>query len=159
MMLLGHHPNAFAEAIVSSETTYSIHLDTKFGPLEKIDVNAIVDACKDPWFNQTLCRVNDSIIRLAVVQGEFHWHQHADDDEFFYVLQGRFFIDLRSRKEDLRSSKEDLCTSEEALQERTVELLPNQGFTVPKGTVHKTRAPERAVVLLVEGAGLVLTGS
>lgn len=122
---------------MSSQTGYSINLDTKFGNLEKIDINALVNACKEPWFNQTLCRVNDCVVRLGVVHGEFHWHKHDEEDEFFYVVQGRFFIDL---------------------QDRSVELLPNQGFTVPKGVIHKTRAPERTVILMIEGAGVIPTG-
>jgi len=102
-----------------------------------VDVPALVQACKDRWYNQTLCRVNDSVVRLGVMQGEFHWHKHDEEDEFFYVLEGKFLIDLEGR---------------------TVELGPQQGFTVPKGIVHRTRAPERAVILMIEGAGVVPTG-
>ena len=116
---------------------YATHLDIKFGPLERIDVQALVDACTDRWYNQTLCRVNDSVVRLGVVQGEYHWHKHDKDDEFFYLVEGRFLIDLEGR---------------------TIELHPRQGFVVPKGVVHRTRAPERAVILMVENAGVVPTG-
>ena len=116
---------------------YSINVDTRYQPLEVVDVPALVQACKDRWYNQTLCRVNDSVVRLGVMQGEFHWHKHDEEDEFFYVLEGKFLIDLEGR---------------------TVELGPQQGFTVPKGIVHRTRAPERAVILMIEGAGVVPTG-
>ncbi len=116
---------------------YSTHLDVKYGPLELVDVPALVAACQHPWYNQTLCRVNDSVVRLGIVQGEYHWHKHDDEDEFFYVVEGRFLIDLEGR---------------------TVELGPRQGFVVPRGVVHRTRAPERAVILMVEGAGIVPTG-
>jgi mannose-6-phosphate isomerase-like protein (cupin superfamily) len=116
---------------------YSINLDIKYGPLELIDVQALADAYKDGWYNQTLCQVNDSVVRLGVMQGEFHWHKHDDEDEFFYVVDGRFIIDL---------------------EDRTVELLPKQGFTVPKGVIHRTRAPERSVILMIEGAGVKPTG-
>lgn len=122
---------------MSNSPAYSINLNTKFGHLEHIDINALVNTCKETWFNQTLCRVNDCVVRLGIVHGEFHWHKHDNEDEFFYVIQGRFFVDLENR---------------------SVELLPNQGFTVPKGTVHKTRAPERTVILMVEGAGVMPTG-
>ncbi len=117
--------------------SYSIKLDTRYAPLELVDVQALVEACKDPWYNQTLCRVNDSVVRLGVLQGEFHWHKHEKEDEFFYVVEGRFVIDLEGR---------------------TVELTPRQGFTVPKGVMHRTRAPERTVILMIEGAGVVPTG-
>jgi mannose-6-phosphate isomerase-like protein (cupin superfamily) len=129
--------NLNEEASVGIETRYSINLAARYGPLEVIDVQSLVDACKEPWYNQTLCRVNDCVVRLGVVQGEFHWHKHDLEDEFFYVVEGRFLIDLEGR---------------------TVELLPKQGFTVPKGTVHRTRAPERTVILMMEAAGVTPTG-
>lgn len=116
---------------------YSINLDARFAPLELVDVQALVDACKDPWYNETLCRVNDCVVRLGVMRGEFHWHKHAEEDEFFYVVEGRFVIDLEGR---------------------TVELILRQGFTVPRGVRHRTPAPERSVILMIEGAGVVPTG-
>ena len=116
---------------------YVTRLDVKYPALEVIDVGAEVNAVKDRWFNQTLCRVNDSVVRMGVVQGEYHWHQHNDLDEFFYVVDGKFYIDL---------------------EDRVVELRPRQGFVVPKGITHRTRAPERAVILMVEGAEIVPTG-
>jgi mannose-6-phosphate isomerase-like protein (cupin superfamily) len=125
---------------MSAETAafpYATHLDLRYSQLERVDIPALVAACKDRWYNQTLCKVNDSVVRLGVVQGEYHWHRHDDDDEFFFVLDGTFFVDL---------------------EDRVVELRPWQGFTVPKGIVHRTRAPERAVVLMVENAGIVPTG-
>lgn len=116
---------------------YATHLNVQFKPLELVDLQPLVDACTDRWYNQTLCRVNDSVVRLGVIQGEYHWHKHDRDDEFFYVVDGRFLIDLEGR---------------------TVELGPRQGFTVPKGVLHRTRAPVRSVVLMIEGAGVVPTG-
>ena len=116
---------------------YATHLNTHYRPLELVDVPALVAACTDRWYNQTLCRVNDSVVRLGVVQGEYHWHKHDDEDEFFYVVEGRFIIDLEGR---------------------TVELAPGQGFVVPKGVMHRPRAPERTVILMVEGAGIMPTG-
>jgi hypothetical protein len=116
---------------------YATHLNVFYAPLELIDVPSLVAACTDRWYNQTLCRVNDSVVRLGVVEGEYHWHMHEDEDEFFYVVEGRFLIDLEGR---------------------TVELAPGQGFVVPKGVRHRPRAPERTVILMVEGAGIVPTG-
>jgi len=117
---------------------YETRLNIQFSPLQLIDVQALADACTYRWFNQTLCQVNDSVVRLGVVQGEYHWHQHTDEDEFFYVVDGRFLIDL---------------------EDRTVELAPRQGFVVPRGVRHRPRAPERTVILMVESAGIVPTGS
>ena len=120
-----------------SEYPYATHLNVLCAPLERIDVQKLADACTDRWYNQTLTRVNDSVVRLGVMQGEYHWHQHEKEDEFFFVVDGRFLIDLEGR---------------------TVELLPRQGFTVPRGTLHRTRAPERSIVLMVEAAGIVPMG-
>ena len=117
---------------------YVTRLNVQYAPLELIDSGALADACTHRWFNQTLCRVNDSVVRLGVVQGEYHWHKHDEDDEFFYVVEGTLLIDLEGR---------------------TVELAPRQGFVVPKGVMHRTRAPERTVILMVENAGIVPTGS
>jgi mannose-6-phosphate isomerase-like protein (cupin superfamily) len=124
-------------AVMGTEQSYAINLNSHFGPLELIDVQTLVDACREPWYNQTLCRVNDSVVRLGVVCGDFHWHKHDRDDEFFYVVDGRFVIELEGRR---------------------VELGPRQGFTVPKGVLHKTAAPERTVILMVENAGVRPTG-
>ena len=121
----------------ASAYPYATHLNVQFGPQELIDVQALVNACTDQWYNQTLCQVNESIVRLGVVRGEYHWHKHDEEDEFFYVVEGRLLIDL---------------------EDRTVELEPKQGFVVPKGVVHRTRAPERTVILMVERAGVVPTG-
>lgn len=122
---------------MTPKTKYSIHLTEKFGPLELIDVKQLADACQEKWFNQTLCRVNDAVVRVGILEGEFHWHKHDTEDEFFYVVSGRFLIDLEGR---------------------TVELLPGQGFMVPRGALHCTRAPERSVVLMVEAATVKPTG-
>jgi len=116
---------------------YATHLNVHFRQLELVDAAALISACKDRWYNQTLCRVNDSVVRLGVMQGEYHWHKHERDDEFFFVIDGRFIIDL---------------------EDRSVELLPQQGFVVPKGVVHRTRAPEKAVILMVENSGIIPTG-
>lgn len=117
---------------------YETRLDILYQPLEVIDERVLAEACEYQWYNQTLCQVNGSVVRLGVVQGEYHWHKHDADDEFFYVIEGRLFIDLEGR---------------------TVELSPRQGFVVPKGVVHRTRAPQRTVMLMVENAGIIPTGS
>jgi mannose-6-phosphate isomerase-like protein (cupin superfamily) len=117
---------------------YDIHLDVKYGPLQLIDIAAEA-ASHDPWFNQTLTMVNDAVVRLGVLEGDFHWHKHDDEDEFFLVIDGKLLIDLEHLD--------------------TIELEPKQGITVPRGVVHRTRAPERTVILMVEAAGVVPTGN
>ena len=115
---------------------YDTRLNVLHGALEVIDEKALSAASK-PWFNQTLCQVNGSVVRVGVIQGEYHWHKHANDDEFFYVVEGRLLIDLEGR---------------------TVDLVPRQGFVVSKGVLHRTRALERTVILMVENAGIIPTG-
>jgi cupin domain len=116
---------------------YATFLNILYPQLERVDVPSLVSACTDRWYNQTLCQVNGSVVRLGVMQGEYHWHHHPDDDEFFFVLEGTFFVDLKDRQ---------------------VELKPWQGFTVPRGIRHRTRAPQRCVILMVENVGIVPTG-
>jgi mannose-6-phosphate isomerase-like protein (cupin superfamily) len=116
---------------------YATHLNILFKQLEIVDAPALISACRDRWYNQTLCKVNESVVRLGVMQGEYHWHKHENDDEFFYVIDGRFIIDLEGR---------------------SIELLPRQGFVVPKGVTHRTRAPEKTIILMVENAGIIPTG-
>jgi len=122
---------------MNDETTYAFDPDIRFGPLELMDIGGVADACEKPWWNQTMCRVNDCVVRLGVLHGEFHWHHHDDEDEFFYVLEGKLLVDL---------------------EDRTEELGPRQGITVPRGVRHRTRAPERTVVMMIEGAGVKPTG-
>jgi mannose-6-phosphate isomerase-like protein (cupin superfamily) len=120
-----------------SEGDYDIRLDDKFGHLALIDIDAEA-AAHEPWFNQTLTAVNDSVIRLGVIQGDFHWHKHDDTDEFFMVLDGELVIDLEERE--------------------SVRLSRHQSYTVPRTVLHRTSAPVRTVILMVEAAGVTPTG-
>jgi mannose-6-phosphate isomerase-like protein (cupin superfamily) len=117
---------------------YITQLEIQFEPLQLIDEKKIADACPHKWFNTSLCEVNGSVVRMAVVEGEYHWHKHTDDDEFFYVVEGKLYVDL---------------------EDRTFELAPRQGVVVPKNTVHRTRAPQRTVMLMVENRGIIPTGN
>jgi mannose-6-phosphate isomerase-like protein (cupin superfamily) len=121
----------------AADFPYATHLNILFPQLEKIDVSALAGTVKDRWYNQTLCQVNGSVVRLGVMQGEYHWHKHDEDDEFFFCLEGEFLVDL---------------------EERTISLAPNQGVVVPKGVVHRTRAPEKCIILMVENKGIIPTG-
>jgi mannose-6-phosphate isomerase-like protein (cupin superfamily) len=109
-----------------------------YPPLQLIDIQTLVDQCTDEWYNQTLCQVNDSVVRLGILHGEYHWHKHDKEDEFFFTLSGKLFLDIEGQE--------------------SVEVNPQQGYAVPKGIVHRTRAPEKTVVLMIETAGIVPTG-
>ncbi len=117
---------------------YVNHMNILHDPLQLIDVQNLVNDCTDKWYNQTLCQVNDSVVRLGVLEGEYHWHKHDKEDEFFFTLDGELIIDIEG--------------------EDSIELKPNQGFVVPKGVVHKTRAPGKTIVLMIETADIIPTG-
>jgi mannose-6-phosphate isomerase-like protein (cupin superfamily) len=121
----------------AAQYPYDTRLNVLFEQMQRIDEKALSDAAPSKWYNQTLCQVNASVVRLGVVEGEYHWHKHEHDDEFFYVVEGKLLIDLEGR---------------------TVELLPRQGFVVSKGVLHRTRAQQRTVMLMVENSGIVPTG-
>jgi mannose-6-phosphate isomerase-like protein (cupin superfamily) len=123
-----------------SDTKYPYvnHMNILYGPLQLIDIQSLVDQCTDQWYNQTLCQVNDSVVRLGILHGEYHWHKHDKEDEFFFTLDGKLIIDLEGGE--------------------SVELHPHQGYVVPRAVVHKTRAPEKTIVLMIETAGIIPTG-
>ena len=122
---------------MENKFNYVTRLDTKFGHLERIDIPEMVAACTDKWFNQTLTQVNESVVRVGIVEGEFHWHKHDNDDEFFFVLEGQLLIDL---------------------EDQTIELNPGQGVTITKGIMHRPRAPQKTVMLMFETSSIQPTG-
>jgi mannose-6-phosphate isomerase-like protein (cupin superfamily) len=122
---------------MEQQYNYVTKLDIKFDHLEKIDVNKMVAECTDKWFNQTLTKVNDSVVRIGIIEGEYHWHKHDKDDEFFFVLSGKLLIDL---------------------EDRTIELNPNEGVTITKGIMHRPRAPKKTIMLMVETKTIQPTG-
>ena len=122
---------------MSDEKKYSISMDVKFEPLELIDIPKLISESTKEWQNFSLSEVNDCVVRLGVIHGEFHWHKHENEDEFFYVIDGLLHIDL---------------------SDKTVDLKPGQGLMVPKGVSHRTRAPVRTSILMVEGKTVTPTG-
>src|ERR1041384_5513082 len=123
--------------IMAEKFPYVTNLDIKFKHLEVIDIPTLVRQCKDKWFNQTLTKVNDGVVRIGIVQGEYHWLKHDNDDEFFFVLEGQLLIDLH---------------------DQTIELNPGQGVTITKGILHRPRAPKKTVMLMVETSAIQPTG-
>jgi len=123
---------------MAKQYRYVTKLDVKFEHLQKIDIPRMIEECTDKWFNQTLTRVNESVVRIGIVQGEYHWHKHDNDDEFFFVLQGQLLIDLEGQ---------------------TIELNPNEGVTITKGIMHRPRAIVKTVMLMVETSEIIPTGN
>jgi len=122
---------------MEKQFSYVTKMDVRFDHLERLDVNEIVNDCKDKWYNETLTKVNDSVVRIGIVEGEYHWHKHDTDDEFFFVLSGQLLIDL---------------------EHQTIELNPNQGVTITKGVMHRPRAPIKTVMLMFETSAIQPTG-
>jgi mannose-6-phosphate isomerase-like protein (cupin superfamily) len=122
---------------MQKEFSYVTKLDVRYNHLEKIDVPRIISECKDKWYNETLTQVNNSVVRIGIVEGEYHWHKHDNDDEFFFVLDGKLLIDL---------------------EDKTIELNPFEGFTIPKGIIHRTRALQKTIMLMVETKEIQPTG-
>ena len=120
------------------KSPYVNHMNILYDALKVIDIPALVEKCTDEWYNQTLCQVNESVVRLGILKGEYHWHKHDVEDEFFFTLNGELLIDIENSE--------------------TITLKQHQGYVVPKGIVHKTRAPEKTVVLMIETAGIIPTG-
>jgi mannose-6-phosphate isomerase-like protein (cupin superfamily) len=116
---------------------YNTRLDNKYGYLTVVDIPSEVSE-HAPWFNQTLTKVNDSVVRLGILEGEYHWHKHDHEDEFFVVLEGQLLLDVEGKG--------------------TIVLDRHLGYTVPKGVVHRTRAPKKTIVLMVEAATVTPTG-
>jgi mannose-6-phosphate isomerase-like protein (cupin superfamily) len=123
---------------VSKKYNYNQQMNIKYDHQELIDVPQIIKDCKEKWFNQTLTKINDSVARIGIVEGEYHWHKHENDDEFFFVLSGKLFVDL---------------------VDKTIELNPNQGVTISKNVIHRTRAPKKTVMLMVETASIEPIGN
>ena len=117
---------------------YTIEYQPLVGTLEKLDVQRVIDETTESWSNRTLCEVDGTAVRLGVLHGEFHWHKHDEQDEFFFVLDGLMRIELEGMP--------------------TVELRPREAFTVPKGLQHRPVVPVRTAVLMLERAGVVATG-
>jgi mannose-6-phosphate isomerase-like protein (cupin superfamily) len=123
---------------MSPQQDYAIHYAPLFTTLQKMDVQALINQVDDPWYNQTLIQVGDVLVRLGVMEGEFHWHKHDEQDEFFFVLDGLFRIELEGAD--------------------TVTLRPRQGYSIPAGMLHRPVVPSRSAVLMIEKAGVVATG-
>jgi mannose-6-phosphate isomerase-like protein (cupin superfamily) len=113
---------------------YNQQMDIKFDYLEKITIKDIVRNNKDKWFNQSLCEVNSSVLRLGIFEGEYHMHKHENDDEVFFVLEGAMVLETEKGNFDLGQY---------------------EGTCVPKGMMHRPVVSKgKAVVLMIENKGI-----
>ena len=123
---------------MKEQIKYQNNMNIAFEHAQVIDVRQMIEDNKHPWLNQTLTQVNDSVVRLGIIEGEYHWHKHEHEDEFFYVIEGTLFVDL---------------------EDKIIELNPNQGATISKNILHRTRAPKKVVMLMVETKHIIPTGN
>ena len=92
-----------------------------------------------PYTPIDLARINDQVVRMALIKGEYHWHDHENEDELFYVVKGRITIQMRSPYSDIVLNKGELAV-------------------IPKGVEHCPLSSEESYVLMFEPASLVSTG-
>lgn len=126
---------------------YNINLDVQFAHQERMDIYELANAIPEKWANRTLTKVNDSVVRLGKLEGEFHWHKHQHDDEFFFVVEGKLFIEVGDTTENYTKGKF-----------KTIELNPGQGVTISKAVYHRPYAPQKTLVLMVETSDIQPTG-
>ncbi|MBF0312795.1 MAG: cupin domain-containing protein [Oligoflexia bacterium] len=117
---------------------YDIKMTPVYGSLEKISIADAKKLSNHPWFNRTLCEVNESVVRIGVFNGEFHWHSHDKEDEFFFVIEGTLAIEVENKE--------------------TIELKANEGTVIPKGVRHRPLAAYGATVLMVESKSIAPIG-
>jgi mannose-6-phosphate isomerase-like protein (cupin superfamily) len=103
-----------------------------FPSMAAVKLKDQADAVRQAYKNFVVMNVNDHCLRLAVMVGEYRWHNHPRSDECFLVLEGELEIDLA--------------------EGQTVHLRPGEAFTIPAGVSHRTRAKVRTVNLCFENA-------
>jgi len=101
-----------------------------FPALTVVNLSRAASSVQETYKNFVIFNVNNHCVRMAVMQGEFRWHQHPHSDECFLVLDGLLEIDLADGS--------------------SFSLQPGEVFTVPAGVVHRTRAEGRTVNLCFE---------
>ena len=122
---------------MTDKPNYNFNMDLKYDYLQKISVPEIVENNKEKWMNQSLCKVNDSVLRLGIFEGEFHWHKHDDDDEAFFILNGSLEIET---------------------EKGNFHLNEQEGVCIPKGVQHRPIAKKKTIVLMVENLGIKPAG-
>ena len=97
--------------------------------LKKLNLLDLIKNINDDWKNFVDSKINDHVVRLSILQRDFHWHYHSESDEMFYVIEGKLYVDL---------------------EEKTEEINPGEMITIPKNTKHRTRSNQRTIILCFE---------
>lgn len=106
--------------------------------MDVLDFKELSNHITDDWKNFPISEINDHVVRLSVLQRDFHWHKHTVSDEFFYVIEGQLLVDFEGE---------------------TKEVNPGQMIKVPKNVMHRTRSNTRTVLLCFETADNDIEGS
>ena len=104
---------------------------------DKINIDQKFSLFHEHWRPKVITALNGQEIKLIKVEGEFPWHSHVAEDEFFLVWKGIFRVEFR---------------------DRVVTLHPGECITVPKGVEHRTCADAEAQVICFEPSGVLNTG-
>lgn len=105
--------------------------------MDKVNVREKLALFSDHWNPRIVGELNGQHVKLVKFQGEFVWHSHADEDEFFLVVRGSFRMDFR---------------------DRTVVLNEGDFIIVPRGVEHRPAAEKEVEVMLFEPAWIKHTG-
>ena len=106
--------------------------------MEKVNLAQKLTLFNEHWNPKIVGELNDSYVKVVKVQGEFVWHHHEEEDELFFVLNGRLLIQFR---------------------DRDVWLDEGEFLVVPRGVEHKPVAPEEVHIMLLEPKTVVNTGN
>jgi mannose-6-phosphate isomerase-like protein (cupin superfamily) len=106
--------------------------------MKKINLKEKLSKFSDHWSPKIIAEMNDYQFKLVKIKGDFVWHNHADTDEAFIVVEGKMKIEFENE---------------------TVELNEGEMYVVPKGVEHKPRAETECKIMLVEPRGVVNTGN
>ena len=105
--------------------------------MNKINLLEKFNLFSDHWSPKVIAELNGQQVKLAKVEGEFIWHDHANEDELFFIVKGALRIEFR---------------------DRTVELGEGEMMVVPRGVEHKPIAEEETWLMLLEPASTQHTG-
>ena len=106
--------------------------------ISKLNLKQKLSLFSEHWSPKIIAELNDSQVKLAKVKGEFVWHKHDNEDELFFVIEGKLKIELR---------------------DKVLELEPGELVVIPKGVEHRPVAKKEVAIMLIEPKGTVNTGN
>ncbi|MEL7534974.1 MAG: cupin domain-containing protein [Bacteroidota bacterium] len=106
--------------------------------IKTVNLNEKFAAFNEHWSPKIAGELNGQMVKLAKLQGEFVMHKHEEEDEMFFVVEGKLFMEL---------------------EEQTLEINPGEFVIIPKGVMHKPYAAEEVKVMLFEPASTLNTGT